>query len=83
MRTIIQLIVLSVILGCMLQAPSAFACKIMGQPSKKTATAGDVCRKECGFFGGWTGKAEDHLSDSAFPYVDCHCSNEPKEGLCQ
>lgn len=62
--------------------PTALACRVMGEPSKNNATPEKICRGACGFFGGWTGKADNHLADGAFPYVDCYCDNQPADGLC-
>lgn len=76
-------ILLIFIVSLVLQIPAALACKVMGEPSKRETTADQICRDACSFFGGWSGKADDHLKNSAFPYVDCQCDKEPKDGLCQ
>jgi len=82
MKRIHRLIAFSALLA-MFQVPTALACRVMGEPSRSSATVEEICREECGFFGGWTGKSDNHLRDGAFPYVDCYCDNLPKDGLCQ
>ena len=79
----IQIMIAIAIISLIIQVPFAHACKVMGEPSKRQTTPDQICRDECSFFGGWSGRADDHLKNAAFPYVDCHCSKEPKDGLCQ
>ena len=79
----IQMTVAIALLHLLVQLPTVYACKVMGEPSRNQTAPEQICRKECSFFDGFSGRADNHLKAAAFPYVDCHCNAEPKDGLCQ
>ena len=79
-----RLIVLAVALVSFLLAVSnALACKVMGQESGKRVRADEICRHECNFHGGWSGRVEDRRKNLGVNYVDCYCNKEPADALCQ